>query len=1012
MTKPRKEQVQNLKTNYRTLLGTAAIISDTISNLARFKNDTGAGTYYYTDFLNLTYTKVPRGADKSSPAIVYADVMAPGPWTVTIGDSFTIRMTGLNSGNPMSVAIQAGDLTSIGGVNRLTTFALCDRINAVLTSFGATVPAARNERGRVIIQSVDASGYSVGSTKTIILTEVTAGLLSLLGLSLTSTITATGVNGSTRGIITESPDGLGGYVQYRDSALGTLIRPTPGASVRSLLSGTTSIQHTPERNANAPVYGRLRYVPGPLDDGRTLELGSYQQYTTVSQIILTRANISALNNTDSMTITMRDAPSFGNVVATAVIPFTNTVNPTFASIVEVINAAWASTLAGGAFTNNPRLGTVALGRGPYNFPDACGFRLSGTTINFTAGQRFTEAELATYIQAALTAASNAGSTCQVEAGIGVTIRRVSAGSDLNIQPLSNNVMKAFDVLGFTPGTYRGVNLAALYGQDAIVLTNPIPNSNIRLAAGAQTAGRLGVATTVSVSSIAGTQNPVNFPGGDFSIPEALEFWEVPDSVEADDRQFIIDAKTTTTAQAYLGNTTYAGMSSLMDASSRISTSFLPALYDILSTKRLQVFGKIAGTTNPDYVSPSFVTYTGLSDTASLNVVIEGNPDASYASGIPGLRMMFGQSKHTFTINAKQASNGVDTWTKDINGDSAFMLDFKSGILTGYTIAGATASWPTGGWSNTWSLGGAVSAANLTATGLTTGSTFNLGGDGTLFGSGSVNPRISSTRANAAGATPTANNKYTLIFESLNNGAGATVPLRIYMSHSIGAGANLQNYTSVNAFMFTTNAKWNAGGTWSRDISSERSTAWMMTSSNLYDPGDGTHHDAAFALLGQTTASWSDTGWVNLGRYNTYQNSTAAGQSSEFLMRGAGSIDLGLGSNGTSPQAIITANNIIKSWGNNIYRGTTGAPIAGANFNQASVVRATVGQYTITYTNSVGTSSNVLVQEHANASQTMKTTAANEGTNNFQIWTYTLSGGSYTLADNNSSVNISHVTMGY
>jgi len=1000
MTKPRKEQIQNLKTNYRTVLSANALYLDTSFNTFRFKNDSGNSNFAYNTFLNQTFTKSPRGADKNSPAIIYGMTDVPSPWTATTGSSFTIRMTGLNSGNPMTVTLAAGDYTNIGGVNRLTCFGLCNRINTVLTSFGATVPAARNEYGRIVIQSVDASGYSVGADKSITLTDVTAGVLFALGLSSNSTITATGVNGSTRGIVTESPDGYGGYVPLRESSTGAVPYPKPGVLIRSLIVGSTPIQYIPENDVKAPVYGRIRYIPGPVNDGRYFEIAAFQQRLVGAQIVIERPAISTLDNTDSMVVQFRDAPTFGNILATATITFSTSVNPTFSTIVEQINSVWGSTLGGGAYTNNPRNAVVALARGPYNFPESCSFRFANVTVNFVAGSRYTESELATLIQAAITAANAVQYSCQIESGIGVTIRR-TVGGDLTIQAPIDQSMRALDILGVAPGIYRGLNIASLYGTDAIAITNPHPNSFVRITCSSGTAAKLGIATSVTATSGTPIASRVQIFGDwDYSVPESMEFWEVPDSVEADDRQFLVDARTITTAQAYLGTSNTFGISSLQDPNGRIPASLLPPVYDALQSKRLQLFGKIGSTINPDYVSPSIVTYTGLTDAASLKVVVEGNPDASYATGIPGLRIMFGRTKHVFTINAKQASNGVDTWTKDVNGDVASQLEFKNNVLTGYTIASGTNSWANSGWTSTWSLGGTVNAANLIATGLTTGLTFNLGGDGTMYGTGSANPRISTTRANTAGATPSGTNKYTLIFESGVNGSGAFLPLRIYLSHSV---TQTFSEASTNGFLFTVNSKWNPGsGLWSRDVTTEFGSAWVTTHLTATDIGATNQGKQGFGLLrSPNTDTWADTGWTKTGFYSTEQSLN--GDYSTMSLFGSPTIAMG-------PTA-ISASNTILSWGKLFY----GASVSIATntpgptdiaFNVASATRTGGGAYTVTYTNSVGAYSTVIMGSTSNTTN-IYFQSPTQNSSNFTV-VKIVSG---TQSDGATNVGGSHITMG-
>lgn len=992
MTKPRKEQVRNLKTNYGTILSNDWAGTEFGQNYVGLQNDTVNSNFAYTDFMDQTLTGVAEGADQNSPACIVSLLGLFGPWALSSGNSFTIRMSGLNSNSPMSVTLQSGDFTTIGGNSRLTTFALVDRINAVTTAAGAPVPAATADRGRIMIRSVSVSGYDVGATASMTITDVTPGILSTLGLSTGTSLTVYGKFASTRGLVTSSPDGLGGYVELRTPEGGPVYPDTVTLERDIRAAG---IVHVTREPADVPAFARIRYFPGPLDDGRKLEISTWRQYTDKPRLILRRPNISALTGTDAVTFTLRDAPSFGNTVVSFTVNFSAFVNPTMQTIVDHINTAFGQA----SVYTNFRSSCVQLPRGPYSFPEATGFRFGNgfstlVTVNFAAGEFLTESQMATKLNDAITAASfNAVLTADINTN-GIQLRAIQFSQELYIRPLINGNTRALEVLGLTTGSVRGVNFAFLYGNDAIELVNPIRNAQFTWTTNSTTATRLGISTSGNAVSTLGMVPTLNTESvsRDLSIPESMEFWEVPDDIESDNRQFIQEIRTTDTTTIDTW-TRAAGISPILNAGLKIDRKFLPTTYSALKLSQVQ-FLPTAAQQAVSWTVPSIIeNHAGYEALWNLNrqSVVDTNGYIDTGS----VRTYTASERVIITFNAAY-NNTTTQYTSDSEEtEFSHMWSIRAGTVRYRGKDAAFTPWDDNDWDyEELTVDNAVNLYSYLKVGsyisLPSGISPTLNLD---------RPRIYQERRQDNN-TPSGNTKYTCLFESPLNGAGAALPLRIYLSHSVTANFT---ETSINGFVFTVNAKWNQGtGLWSRDVTSDFGTAWVISHKIATDINATAQGRQGFGLLrSPNTNTWSDTAWNKTGFYSTEQSLN--GDYSTMSLFGSPTISMGPTS--------VSASNTILSWGRVFYGAT---PSIASNalgptdiaFNVSGVARTSAGIYTTSYSTPVGDFSTVIMGSTSNVANTYYQSSAHT-TNNFTV--VKIVSGSQ--SDGGSNSGGSHITVG-
>jgi len=243
MPQPRKEQVKNLKTKYAKGPSSVAFSGGPVQSL------TGSA---YTDVLAATRSGVDGGAETSAGAFLDGGA---GPYTMAFNSSFTVILSGVNAGLPMTVTFLAADFVKLNGGDVMTTARTVAKINSVTAANGVPVAVASNVGGRLFLRSANTSGYTFGDESFISLSDVTPGTLQILGLSDSNQASSAGISAPKRGLITVSRDGLGGIVQIRN------LDSTPSEPQNTAMVQVAPYKYVPEILPGRPAYARVRRIP-------------------------------------------------------------------------------------------------------------------------------------------------------------------------------------------------------------------------------------------------------------------------------------------------------------------------------------------------------------------------------------------------------------------------------------------------------------------------------------------------------------------------------------------------------------------------------------------------------------------------------------------------------------------------------------------------------------------------------------------------------------------------------
>lgn len=898
MAKPRKQQVRNLKTEFKPHpIGVAGISfggssSQTISNpqLSNFLSGS-------------SITGVLGGSDQDCPAFLYG---GSGPWVVPASASFNLQIPGLPNGQPVQITIQPSDLVRSGGVLVLTTGKLAERINTTL-GFPAysSNGCALVEDGRIVIQSKSTSSTFYGSEAFVTVSTITSGLLSTLGFTSSATITEFGKDASTRGVLTDSADRKGGYVQLRDYRSQSNAYPISGV-YRS--SPSTASGYEPEDEQISPVYARLSRARS--SGSESMRLSYVQMAKSRPSIDFTLLNPGVIGTLDNITFRVLD--DNGGESYSFPIAASSDTNRTFQDLVDEINS----------FGYGPVQIQIPC-RAPF-ISDGVSARLtlngnSPISISIPAGQVLKSSELASLINSAISSAgqSSQGSCISNDAlGYCTLTSNVSgtAGS-VGVEIINNSP----DFFGLPPGIYRGNDLVELVGGDVLRFKGPNRFGRIEITADTPEAVTNGFTTNGSSTSTKYSElsECPTTPGVvQVMIPEVMEFWEVPDSNEQDEAKF--SSYSSGSVIPDVASSMISSGNSLIGKDGKLRTDAMPAKYEVIRASSLKLDESPSGTW---VVSPKILARTGSGD--SKNLITTLMPSSQTSSTAFPIRVFAGENSLFYTVNLTRDSHLNTNWKLDSTSNAGYFLEFKNGAISTGRIAPTASTFPESSWSKSLATDDSFESAGT----VTIGSRSN-----TLS---SESPRLSIPRRNATtGATPSGNNRFTLLMESSTNGSGAALPLRIYLTTSINSLTE-----EANAFMFVVNAKWNqTTGLWTRDLNTERSVAWMMGSQAV----TGGNQKSGIYVYNMNADYW--TSWTKVGEFSNTWNGTS---------------HQGLVKFGTDPLHIVKAETVAKAWG---VISCSSSPLVSSNYNISGVTRAATGQYNITFTDPVSVSGTISVTQ--------------------------------------------------
>jgi hypothetical protein len=576
----------------------------------------------YDEFLAQSVTGLVNGADESAPAILYGGF---GPFiNIAVGHSFTIILPGVNSGNPVTVTVLVSDIVNISGNPVLTTSRVASMINTALGPFGVSTPVAENIKGQLVLTSADTLGRTYGDEAFVTITDVTIGTLTKLGFA-TSPSVSNGITAPRRGIITVSRDGLGGHVSLRRDD------QTPAVTFNTALITFPAplgyLRYTEEVPPAQPVYARLREFPGPHINGERFELSFFRKGFLRPSLITYRSDFSSLLAADTVTINIFDPVRGLNQN----VPVTFSPVPTSPqNVVNLVNTQWNNRTfidtgyMAGAATVKSELS------GPYSFGISESFFISFQTtlpIQVTPGPSVvTVSELIASIQAAIVGAGAAvqGQAVQVidpvTNQLKVVIKSLDTsgpGSTLTVYPGNPGgsspagYMVTLEKIGLVPGTFKGSSIAALYGNDEIVFSNPshIENSSITITGLAPVMSKLGFsASPVSSVSTLGVE-PTPAPFVHTLIPEMMELGEVPNGTDTIVQQFL--SINDFPPINPLGGTSNFGSSPVIGPDGLIIPNIIPKHFPFMAVGQLDLGKQLTGSAS-DQLKPRVTASFNLS----------------------------------------------------------------------------------------------------------------------------------------------------------------------------------------------------------------------------------------------------------------------------------------------------------------------------------------------------------------------------------------------------------------
>jgi hypothetical protein len=494
MVQPRKEQIKSVNTKFTfgTITGFPGY-SDIIIPI---------GIY--------SITQTPGGAEENVQATTLGTVISPFP--ILAGDAIRIAIDGAPS---VLITFVGTDVT----VSRIAA-----RIN---TTLGLNI--AFNQDGYLLLKTV-----TTGAGSSIVLSDISPGVLSKLGLVAG---TYTGLKGPVRGVLTRTPDGLGGLVRLATQDGRHLVTDTTDFR---MVNGDTTFEVTWAASVlgGTPIHGRL------TNDGSSYHLKSYAKLPAKASVITYNSTFSLLDGSDQLNLTV-DEHSFS--VSFPSFPYTRD------QLVDLINTRYAATIGFPIFTDGRAfiIGTISS---PFYLTSGESFSISidggsQNTVVFT-GSEVTTDDVAAVINATV------GSTVATVVNNGYArILRIASlttngrlsSIELNDRSFSKGVLSK---LGLRSGLYRGPFIAEPYGPDEIKITSKYRGSttHLQIAGNPATLTRIGLTAGSYDSSDTSKEELVQFPyqktlnvsgyNVDMIFPEVMEFGDITPPGDSEVQDFL------------------------------------------------------------------------------------------------------------------------------------------------------------------------------------------------------------------------------------------------------------------------------------------------------------------------------------------------------------------------------------------------------------------------------------------------------------------------------------------
>ena len=867
-TSPRKEQLNDLR-SYFTRIDSYNGISFGTPDVAGGTIQTISGSNY-TSLLGSTVTNAVGGSESDTSAFLFGAI-GPFQTPIAAGNSFNITLPNVNNGNPVLITFQGPDTVTINGNLYISTSNVANRINTTLAGIvsGGNVPlaypVAANVNGQLVLTSSGPSGYTTGSSSYITVSDAsTAGMVAALGFTTLSAVTSNGVSSPSRGVITTSSDGNGGYVLLR------MPDGSPAITQSNVQVNVGGLGNLPIYPAGQRIYGRLQQFPGIAPK---FVVSYVRQGAIQGSIITSGGQFSTLTTSETFNITVNTLnPNSGSPeILTTYGPFIVSFGsaPTSPqSVVNYINAAW-NTVTGSAFTSATGAsygGIQGSIPGPWSFGSGDIFIISlngQPDILINPTDPMSANDLAAFINSQI---STAGQSAQGQAiannGSIQIVSKFATGSNSTVQIIAYNEYDSpvLDKIGMSPGIYSGSAIAILYGNDEIQFICPdhtVSDANFNPAS-ITVSGSSGVMTKLGLvgTSITGTSQitnksfePVSPPTVQALIPEMMSFGEVPENIETTIDQFLTSGIPSPTNPS--NGTGNVGTSPLLGLDGRINPDLIKKLFDVLNVGSLTL-----GSNNVLNIQNAFTPslYTPFASTTTNGPTLVWQAES--VAGLTGtgasqiLRLYIDQNGGIWlTSNASwNAFIGSDlTWNKDTASQPASALYIGQSNEITSSFGGAFPKlellYVNAVVSSPFNFSDTTPNVGLDPSGIRGGSTLGSGANsfisaGTSSPSSAFENLIPRLLANVSATTG-----YTLILQTSTNSSMPNI--RLYCktitapSHSV-------------IFSLTLNAYWN-GSAWAKDVTGSASSALQLLSG-----GSGATLVYYFQPSGGGT--WADGSW--------------------------------------------------------------------------------------------------------------------------------------------------------
>lgn len=456
MTRPRSQQINDPSTRYTKLP-----LKDLPSPGDLYTTISGGD---YISLLNGTATQVVGGSEEDCPAVITATVT--DPYSLNPSTELYISV----DGNPaITVTLTPTETTNINGSDVFTGYRVAKKINAVL---GIDI-ASRTDDGFLRLTSP-----TTGDSSSISISALLANTLKILfGVNQTPII-AYGQN-KTRGVVTKSPDQLGGYMfpAYEDGR--KLIANSN--TLYNLGDGQNGIWYTQKIPTGQPVFGRLTSLITP---DRFL-INWYAKCTGSDDIISGAKGGDSdftLLNGKSLSITFLDPSSVA--ISILSVTFSNPIVGPI-SIANQINTAWNSST--GALYGS----VVTTVSEPYYTGSLhLDLKINGVdkTVTFTGDER-SAADIAAAIDAVINVSD--GSASDVGGSVRISSTLAGGGESSTIEILNSSDADLLRALGLGVGVYAGWKLCEVIGAE-IKIALPSPTTLAIISAASTSLTNLGL----------------------------------------------------------------------------------------------------------------------------------------------------------------------------------------------------------------------------------------------------------------------------------------------------------------------------------------------------------------------------------------------------------------------------------------------------------------------------------------------------------------------------------------